>query len=51
MIRVPSELIINTKKAYFSDIQHIFYDNPECFGKHKADGEDMVIAAFLLHEI
>ena len=51
IVRVPSELIITTKKAYFSEIQHIFYDHPEVFGKHKADGEDMVINAFLLLQI
>ena len=51
MVKVPSEYIITPKGAYFSEINHIFYDNPEVFGKHNADGEDNVINAFLLYEI
>jgi len=49
--KVPSRQIINTRSAFFSDINHIFYDHPEVFGKHVSDGEDMMLHAFILREI
>ena len=51
IFKVPGSEIINTKKAFFSDINHIFYDNPEVFGKNVHDGEDMMLHAFILREI
>lgn len=49
--KVPSKYIINTRAAFFSDINEIFYENPEVFGKHVQDGEDMIVTSFILHEI
>jgi hypothetical protein len=51
IVKVPSREIINTKKAFYSELNYIFYDNPELFGKHVADGEDMMLHAFILHEV
>ena len=52
MIRVPAKLIISTKKAYdCKELQHIYYDNPEVFGKHTSLGEDNVLDAFLLYHM
>ena len=50
--RVPSKYIINTRAAFYSeDLKQVYYENPELFGKHVQDGEDMIINAFILHEI
>jgi len=49
--RVPSREIITTRAAFYSDLQPLFYEHPELFGKHVHEGEDMIIHAFILHEI
>ena len=52
MIKVPSSLIINTKKAFYcEELRDIYYHNPEIFGKHVPDGEDNVFHTFILWEI
>ena len=52
IIKVPSKHIISTRAAFYSeDLKHIFFENPEVFGKHVVDGEDMMVHAFMLHEI
>jgi len=51
IIEVPGREIINTKVAFYSELNHIFYENPDVFGKHLSDGEDMMLYAFVLHEI
>lgn len=51
IVKVPSSEIISTKKAFFSELNEIFYENPDLFGKHVQDGEDMMVHAFILHEI
>jgi hypothetical protein len=51
IIKVPSKHIISTRTAFYSDINHIFYENPELFGKHISDGEDMMLHAFILYEV
>ena len=43
--------IINTKKAFYSELEEIFYEHPKIFSKTKTDGEDMILHAFILHEI
>ena len=49
-IRVPSKLLISTRKAYDCEpLKHIFYENPDVFGKHTSLGEDNVLDAFLLY--
>src|SRR6185436_15415259 len=51
MIKVPAKLIISTKTAFYSDINHIIKENPEMFGKHVGDGEDNLLNAFILYEL
>ena len=51
IIKVPSKHIISTRAAFYSDLSEIFYNHPELFGKHIQDGEDMMVHAFMLHEI
>lgn len=51
IIEVPGSEIINTKKAFYSDLNPIFYNHPDIFGKHLTDGEDMMVYSFMLHEI
>ena len=51
MVKVPSNHIINTKKAFYSELEEIFYEHPKIFSKTKTDGEDMILHAFILHEI
>ena len=51
IVSVPSKHIINTKKAFYSELEEIFYEHPKVFSKTKTDGEDMILHAFLLLEI
>jgi len=51
IIKVPSREIINTKKAFYSELEEMFYEHPELFSKTLNDGEDMILHAFILHEI
>lgn len=52
IVKVPSRLIISTKVAYeCKDIQFIFYENPEVFGKHIAFGDDNVLHAYILYQL
>ena len=44
-------MVISTQACVNSEIKHIFYENPEIFGKHSTDGEDNVLIAFLLYEL
>lgn len=50
-IKVPSGLVMSTKRCINSPIQHIIYENPETFGKHTTDGEDNVLIAYILYEL
>jgi hypothetical protein len=52
MIKVPSALIINTKKAFYCpELRDLYYHNPDVFGKHTPDGEDNVFHTFVLWEM
>jgi hypothetical protein len=52
IVKVPSRLIINTKRAYeCKEIQFIFYENPEVFGKHCEFGDDNVLDAYILYHL
>ena len=51
LITVPSKHIINTKKAFYSELEEIFYEHPKIFSKTKTDGEDMILHSFILLEI
>jgi len=51
-IKVPSKVIISTKVAYeCKELNHIFYDHPDVFGKHVSLGDDNVLDAFILYHI
>ena len=51
IVKIPAKLLITTKVAFYSDINKIFYENPEVFGKHVHDGEDNVLNAFIMYEL
>jgi len=51
IFEVPGREIINTKVAFYSELNPIFYEHPETFGKQNHDGEDMMLHAFILHEV
>ena len=52
LVKVSSNLIINTKKAYYApDLHEIFRENPKVFGAYATSGDDFVLYAFVLHEI
>ena len=51
-ITVPSSVIMNTKTAYeCPELNQIFYDHPDVFGKHVSLGDDNVLDAFILYHI
>jgi hypothetical protein len=49
MITVPSNCLISTKGCFYSDINIVFYENPELFGKHTSDGEDNILLTYVLY--
>lgn len=51
IIEIPSELVLSTKRAYYSPINQIFYENPSIFGKHVYEGEDNILNAYILYEL
>jgi len=51
IIKVPGREIINTKVAFYSELNKIFYDNPDVFGKHVYGGDDNILHAFILLEV
>jgi hypothetical protein len=51
ILKLPSKLIINTKKAYYSELHHIFVENPDVFGKHTSEGDDNVMYSFILYHL
>lgn len=49
-ITVPSNLIISTQRAMLCEpLVQMFYDHPQCFGKHISLGEDNVLDAYILY--
>ena len=51
IIRVPSKLVINTKKAFYcKELQQIYYDHPELYGKQNVDGEENILYTFIMFE-
>jgi hypothetical protein len=40
IVKVPGREIITTKKAFYSELKEIWFEHPDVFGKHVADGED-----------
>ena len=51
IVKVPSKLIINTKKAYYSELNSIFVENPSVFGSHTDEGDDNVMYSFMLYHM
>jgi hypothetical protein len=52
IVKVPSRLIINTKVAYeCPELQTIFYENPDIFGKHLSLGDDNVFDTYILYHL
>lgn len=52
IVKVPSNLIITTKNCYQCDeLQPVYFEHPELFGKHVQYGDDNVMAAFILYQI
>lgn len=52
IVKVPSDLIINTKAAYeCPELQHIYYENPELFGRHEHFCDDFVMYAYILYHL
>jgi hypothetical protein len=51
MIKVPAKVVFSTKVCFSGEINHIYFDHPELFGKHVSDGEDNVLNTFILYEL
>lgn len=51
MVKVPAKMLLSTKVCLRGDINKLFLENPDLFGKHVSDGEDNVLNAFLLYEL
>ena len=52
IIKVPSKLLISTAKAFqCPELNQVFFDNPEVFGKHVSLGEDNVLDAYILYHL
>jgi len=47
----PSKMLLSTKKAFYSDIQKVFYENPSIFGRHHGPSEDNILIAYILYEM
>ncbi len=50
MLKIPAKLLLSTKSCFRGDINQVFLESPELFGKHVSDGEDNVLNAFILYE-
>jgi hypothetical protein len=51
IIKVPAKMVLTSKTAFYSEINQIFYENPEIFGKHVEEGLDNVLNSFILYEL
>ena len=51
IIRVPGHLVLTAKVAYYSELHPVFYEHPELFGRHASEGEDLMIAVYVLYEL
>ena len=52
LIQVPSRLILSTKKAFdCAELRHVWFDNPEVFGKHVHQGDDNLLIAYILFQL
>ena len=44
-------MLLSTKVCFNGEIDKIYLENPEVFGKHTPDGEDNVLNTFILYEL
>ena len=45
-------MVFSTKLCFQSpEMQEVFFDNPDLFGKHVGDGEDNVLNTFIMFEL
>lgn len=52
VVKVPSKHIINTKVCYnCPELQHVFFENPETFGRHTQHGDDNVFNTYILFHL
>jgi len=51
IVKMPRELLLTTKKAFFSDVRKVFLDNPKFFSPYlTSNWEDRMLLVFLLYE-
>lgn len=51
MVKIPRELLLTTKKAYFSESKQIFQENPKFFSPyHTGSWEDHMLLVYLIVE-
>jgi len=51
ILRVPCNLILNTRKAFFSNLRQVFYDNPQFFSVYRTSQyEDHMLLVYILAE-
>ena len=51
ILRVPCNLILNTRKAFFSELRQVFYDNPSFFSVYQtSQSEDHMLLVYILSE-
>ena len=51
LLKIPRNLLLTTKTAYFSELNVIFNENPEFYSRYvDKNWEDNILLTFLLHE-
>ena len=51
LVEIPENLLLTTKKAYFSELRKVFIENPKFFSKkYSSSWEDHMLLVFLIHE-
>ena len=52
LVTVPGRLALSTAKAFREPaLQHVWYENPDVFGKHVNLGEDKTLLAYILYHL
>lgn len=51
LLKIPKNILLTTKLAYFSEMQHVFDENPEFYSRFiEKNWEDNILLTFLLYE-
>ena len=51
LLKIPRDLLLTTKTAYYSDLKEIFDNNPELYSRYlEKNWEDNILLTFLLYE-